>query len=127
MSVLSYRDAVYAAQAEEMRRDPAVFVMGEDLASGTYGPGIEEFGPERVRNTPISEAAFIGASVGAALTGMRPIANVGNAGFLYGAMDQIVSQVAKNRYMFGAQAALPLVVRLTLSYGGSSAAHHSDR
>ena len=127
MSVLSYREAVFAAQAEEMRRDPTVFVMGEDLASGMYGPGIEEFGPERVRNTPISEAALIGAAVGAALTGLRPIAHVGNAGFLYGAMDQITSQVAKNRYMFGAQAAMPLVVRLSISYGASSAAHHSDR
>jgi pyruvate dehydrogenase E1 component beta subunit len=127
MSVLSYREAVYAAQAEEMRRDPAVFVMGEDLAAGVYGPGIEEFGSARVRNTPISEAGFVGAAVGAALTGLRPIAHVGNAAFLYGAMDQIVSQVAKNRYMFGAQAAVPLVVRLSLSYGGSSAAHHSDR
>jgi pyruvate dehydrogenase E1 component beta subunit len=121
-------EAVVEAIVEEMRLDERVFIMGEDLESGLYGNfEISEFGRERVRNTPISEAGFLGAGVGAALTGLRPIVSIGTSTFMHGAMDQVINQAAKNRYMFGAQQSMPLVVRLSLGYGGSSAAHHSDR
>lgn len=110
----------------EMRANPRVFVMGEDIQLGVYGDfGLKEFGPERVRNTPISECGFIGAGVGAALTGMHPIIDIECSAFLYSAMDQIVSQVAKSRYMFGGQASVPLVIRAAVLY--ALAAHHSDR
>ena len=125
---MNFREALIAAQHAEMSDDPTVFVVGEDIESGIYGAqGTEQFGPGRVRNTPISEAGFIGAAIGAALTGMRPIVDLGPAVFMYGAMDQLISQAAKNRYMFGGQASIPLVVRLAMYYGGSQAAHHSDR
>ena len=120
--------AVMAAQREEMRRDDRVFVMGQDIQSGLYGDqGFDEFGAERVRNVPISEAAFYGAAVGAALTGLRPIVDTTNGAFMYSAMDQIVNQAAKNRYMFGGQANVPVVFRCGVYYGSGSAAHHSDR
>jgi pyruvate dehydrogenase E1 component beta subunit len=127
---LTYLQAIAEAGAEEMRRDPAVFVMGEDIRTGLFGATagfLEEFGPERVRNTPISEAGFVGAAIGAAMTGMRPIVDMSVSVFLYVAMDQVVSQAAKNTYLFGGQATIPLVIRSALFYGGSNAAHHSDR
>lgn len=128
MSRVTLLEAVTQAIREEMRNDPRVFVMGEDIQTGAFGDfGLGEFGPERVRNTPISEAGFIGAGVGAALTGMRPIVDTQCSTFLYSAMDQIVSQAAKSRYMFGGQSSIPLVVRTAVMYGVGAAAHHSDR
>lgn len=116
-----------AAILEEMRADPRVFVMGEDLHACAYAEATYEFGTERIRNTPICEGGFIGAGIGAALTGMRPIIEATVATFLYSAMDQIANQAAKSRYMFGGQASVPLVIRSTSYYGAASAAHHSDR
>ena len=124
----TYLQAVGRAIRDEMRADPSVFMMGEDLQSGIYGDfGLAEFGPERVRNTPISEAGFFGAGIGAALTGMRPIIEATASTFLYCAMDQIVNQASKSRYMFGGQARVPIVFRAQVLYGCAAAAHHSDR
>src|SRR6266446_534296 len=112
MPRVTYMEACMQAIREEMRVDCRVFAMGEDIQYGAWGDfGLHEFGPERVRNTPISEAGFIGAGVGAALTGMRPIVDTQCATFLYSAMDQLVSQAAKSRYMFGGQSSVPLVIR----------------
>ncbi len=111
-----------------MRRDSRVFVMGEDVTSGIYGDyGLQEFGAGRVRNTPISEAGFFGAGIGAALTGMRPVIEATASTFLYVAMDQIVNQAAKICYMTGGQARVPLVIRSTVLYAVAGAAHHCDR
>lgn len=128
---ITYGQAVREALAEEMRRDPAVFVMGEDIAlyGGTFKISkglLEEFGPERVRDTPISEAGFVGAGVGAALTGMRPVVEVMFSDFMTIAMDQIVNQAAKLRYMFGGKATVPLTIRTTIGAGRSGAAQHSQ-
>jgi acetoin:2,6-dichlorophenolindophenol oxidoreductase subunit beta len=128
MTRITYLEATMQAIREEMRRDPKVFVMGEDVQSGVFGDfGLQEFGSERVRNTPISEAGFFGAAIGAALTGMHAIVDNQCATFLYSAMDQIVSQAAKSRYMFGGQSSVPVVIRATVMYSVSIAAHHSDR
>jgi|SRR5581483_844461 len=130
MRELTYLQAIAEAGWQEMQRDPTVFVMGEDIRSGLFGATagfLEEFGPERVRNTPISEAGFVGAAIGAAMTGMRPIVDMSISVFLYVAMDQVVSQAAKDTYLFGGQARIPIVIRSALFYGGSNAAHHSDR
>jgi pyruvate/2-oxoglutarate/acetoin dehydrogenase E1 component len=127
VSQMTYIQAVVQAVCEEMRNDSRVFVMGEDVESTFYADAVREFGPERVRNTPISEAGFIGAGVGAALTGLRPVIEAAFAPFLYSAMDQIVSQAAKSRYMFGGQASVPIVIQAFVAYGMAAAAHHSDR
>jgi pyruvate dehydrogenase E1 component beta subunit len=128
MQKITYLEAALQAIREEMRVDPRVFVMGEDIQSGVFGDfGLEEFGPERVRNTPICEAGFVGAGVGAALTGLRPVVDIQCSTFLYSAMDQVVSQVAKSRYMFGGQSSVPLVIRAAVWYSLGLAAHHSDR
>lgn len=125
---VSFLQAVGLAIRDEMRADPAVFVMGEDVRSGIYGDfGAAEFGPERVRNTPISEAGFFGAGIGAAMTGMRPVIEATASTFLYCAMDQIVNQAGKIRYMTGGQARVPIVFRAQVLYGVAAAAHHSDR
>lgn len=124
----TFLQAVGLAIRDEMRADPRVFAMGEDIRSGIYGDfGLEEFGPTRVRDTPISEAAIVGAGIGAALTGLRPIVEITASTFLYCAMDQIVNQAAKSRYMFGGQASVPMVIRCEVLYGAGAAAHHSDR
>lgn len=126
MTVMSFADAVWDAIAVEMRRDSRVLVMGQDVEFDT--PAIwREFGARRVRNTPISEGAFIGAAIGAALTGLRPVVVLGCSTFLYSAMDQVVNQAAKIRYMFGGQANVPIVIRAPVVYGVSAAAHHADR
>src|SRR5262245_6040295 len=131
MPQITYFEAGSQAIREEMRDDPRVFIMGQDVQSVdmllTGGSGIREFGVERIRNTPLSEAGFFGAGIVAALTGMRPIIEGAFSPFLYSAMDQIVSQAAKSRYMFGGQASVPVVIRSMVSYSGSMAAHHSDR
>lgn len=126
MAQLTYLEAAWRAISEEMRADSRVFVMGQDLELEA-APVAKEFGTDRVRNTPISEAGFIGAGLGAALTGMRPIVELGCSTFLYSAMDQVVNQAAKSRYMFGGQAHVPLLIRAPVLYDMSLAAHHSDR
>ncbi len=139
MTVMSYLGAIGAAQREAMEADPRVIIMGEDVQAnvyGTMGGGksraekgdfLEVFGPERIRNTPISEEVMVGAAAGAAMTGLRPIVDLSYSSFLYMAMDQFVNQVAKNRYMFGGQASLPVVFRSAMFYGLNTGAHHSDR
>ena len=132
MREISYRDALREALREEMQRDPTVFLLGEDI--GRYWGGAfkvtkglaEEFGDERVRDTPISESVIVGAAVGAAITGMRPVAEIMFGDLTTLAMDQIVNQAAKIRYMFGGQAKAPLVIRTPFGGGVNIAAHHSQ-
>ncbi len=132
MRKIKFRDALREALREEMSRDPAVFLLGEDI--GRYWGGAfkvteglaEEFGDERVRDTPISEAAIIGTAVGAAITGMRPVAEIMFGDLTALAMDQIANQAAKIRYMFGGQAKCPLVIRTPFGAGVNIASHHSQ-
>ncbi len=126
---ITLTQALNEAMREEMRRDQRVFIMGEDIRRGVYGASaglFAEFGGERVRDCPLSENAFFGAAVGAAAVGMRPIVESA-ACFMWVGMDQLISQAAKMRYMFGGQVNLPIVYRTSMYYGGSMAAHHSDR
>ena len=128
---LSYGEAVREALAEEMRRDPRVCILGEDVAeAGTpfkvLSGLVEEFGKERVIDTPISEAGFTGVGVGAAMTGLRPIVDIMFGDFLTLVMDQLVNQAAKVHYMSGGTWKVPLVVRATLGATRRSAAQHSQ-
>jgi pyruvate dehydrogenase E1 component beta subunit len=130
MAKATYLDAIRLAQQEEMMRDNRVFIMGEDIVCNVFGTTtgfVELFGTERVRDTPISENGFMGAGAGAAMVGMRPIIDTTLSSFLYPAMDQIISIIAKSRYIYGGQAQLPLVIRSCMFYGNSNAAQHSDR
>lgn len=127
MPLITYRQAAKQAIIEEMRGDPRVFVMGHDVQTGLYADAVQEFGRERIRNTPICETGFYGAGIGAALTGMRPVIEAAYSTFFYSGMDQIANQAAKSRYMFGGQASVPLVIRAFVTYSNSIAAHHSDR
>jgi pyruvate/2-oxoglutarate/acetoin dehydrogenase E1 component len=128
----TYREALREALKEEMHRDSSVFLLGEDI--GRYWGGAfkvtdglaEEFGDERVRDTPISESAIVGAGVGAAITGMRPVAEIMFGDLTALAMDQIANQAAKIRYMFGGQAKCPLVIRTPFGAGVNIASHHSQ-
>jgi pyruvate dehydrogenase E1 component beta subunit len=128
---VTYAEAVNEALAEEMERDPTVFLLGEDV--GVYG-GIftatrgllERFGPERVRDTPISEAAIAGVAVGAALMGMRPVAEIMYEDFAMISLDQIVNNAAKMRYMFGGQVRVPMVLRTQGGSGRGNGAQHSQ-
>ncbi len=131
MDVMTIGQAVSAAQAEELRRDKKVFLMGEDV--GLYGGAYQatrglltEFGTERVIDTAISEAAIAGAAVGAALRGMRPVAEIMYVDFVTIAMDQLVHVGAYNRYMFGGKAKVPMVLRTEGGVGRCIAAHHSE-
>ncbi|MDP6425400.1 MAG: alpha-ketoacid dehydrogenase subunit beta [Dehalococcoidia bacterium] len=129
MAETVFVEAINQATAEEMRRDEAVFIMGEDIRRAVYGSTanlLSEFGEKRVLDTPLSENGFFGAAVGASLVGSRPIVETLTS-FMWVAMDQLVSQAAKMRYMFGGQATLPVVYRALMMYGGGAAAHHSDR
>ena len=131
MPVIMYREAVRDALAEEMRRDPCVFCMGEDIAiyGGAYSATqglLQEFGEERVRDTAISEQAIAGAAVGAAMCGMRPVAEIMYVDFMTLAMDQFVNQAGKNRYMFGGKTTVPMVLRTEGGAGRCIAAHHSQ-
>ena len=131
MRVITYVQALVEAQREEMQRDPKVFIMGEDvgLYGGAYGAtrGLsQEFGDWRVIDTPISEATIGGAAVGAAMAGMRPIAEIMYVDFTPLAMDQIANQGAKNRYMFGGKTSVPMVLRTEGGAGRAIAAHHSQ-
>jgi pyruvate dehydrogenase E1 component beta subunit len=131
MRKISFSDALREAMSEEMEKDPAVFLMGEDVGSfgGVFGVSagmLEKFGEDRVRDTPISEAAIVGAGLGAALVGMRPIVEIMFADFATVAMDQIVNQAAKARYMSGGRARVPLTLRVVNGAPGSAAAQHSQ-
>jgi len=131
MSVKKYSQAIRDAMAEELRRDPRVFVMGEDVAvlGGVFGCTkglVDEFGARRIRNTPISEQALIGTGVGASLTGMRPIVELMYIDFALVCMEQILDQAAKTRYMYGGAVTLPLVIRGQQGTGRGNAATHSQ-
>ena len=126
----SYMEAGKRALAEEMRRDPTVWAVGEDLGRGgvfgQYAGMVEEFGPLRISDAPISEAAILGSAVGAALAGTRPVVEMRFADFALCAVDELVNQAAKARYMFGGQGGVPLVVREPMGMWRSSAAQHSQ-
>ena len=131
MPEITYREAIHDAMVEEMRRDDTVFLMGEDI--GTYGGAfgvsagmLAEFGPERVRETPISELAIVGAAAGAAMVGMKPIAEMMFMDFVLLALEPLVNQAAKARFMFGGKATVPMVVRLPGGSGTGAAAQHSQ-
>ncbi|GLI28598.1 pyruvate dehydrogenase subunit beta [Agromyces rhizosphaerae] len=126
----TYREAIRASIAEALRRDERVFLMGEDV--GRYGGGfavslglLEEFGPERIRDTPLSEAGFVGAGIGAALGGMRPIVEIMTVNFSLLALDQIVNSAATLLHMSGGQFNVPVVIRMTTGGGRQLAAQHS--
>jgi pyruvate dehydrogenase E1 component beta subunit len=128
---ITFAEAVREALSQEMREDQDVFILGEDI--GVYGGAfgvtrgmIEEFGPERVRNTPISEAAITGAAIGSALTGMKPVVELQFSDFITIAMDQLVNQAAKLRYMYGGKGNVPMVLRTPSGSGTGAAAQHSQ-
>jgi pyruvate dehydrogenase E1 component beta subunit len=130
MTKMTYREAVRAALRKALRSDPRVFLMGEDV--GRYGGAfavslglLEEFGPERIRDTPLSESTFVGAGIGAALGGMRPIVEVMTVNFSMLALDQILNNAATLRHMSGGQLNVPLVVRMATGGGRQMAAQHS--
>ena len=130
MGRLSYSAAIVLALGEAMEDDARVFVLGEDVAhGGAYGATkglLDRFGPERVRDTPISEAAIVGMSLGAAMTGMRPVCEIMHMDFIACAMDQVVNQAAKVRYMSGGKAGAPVVVRCGVGGWLNAAAQHSQ-
>jgi pyruvate dehydrogenase E1 component beta subunit len=127
---ITYREALRQGLREALASDPRVFLMGEDVGKygGTYAVSkglLEEFGPERVRDTPLSELGFVGAGVGAALGGMRPIVEVMTVNFSLLALDQIVNNAALLRHMSGGQLAVPLIIRMSTGAGRQLAAQHS--
>jgi pyruvate dehydrogenase E1 component beta subunit len=138
---LTYIQAVNEALRQEMERDPAVIIMGEDIAGGAGRPDkqdawggpmrltkglIGQFGPERIRDTPISEAGFVGAGVGAAATGLRPVVDLMYVGFFGVCADQIINNAAKIHYMFGGKVKVPLTIMTGMGAGTNSAAQHSE-
>jgi pyruvate dehydrogenase E1 component beta subunit len=128
---ITYAEAVREALRQAMRQDERVFLLGEDIgvyggAFGVTGGLLEEFGPERVRDTPISEAAIAGAAIGAAVVGMRPVAEIQFMDFVTLSMEQLVLQAAKMRYMFGGKAHVPMVLRTPAGSGTGAAAQHSQ-
>src|SRR5881296_3515361 len=132
MPELSYREAVRDALSRAMRRDEDVFIMGEDIAEMGGSMGVtqgmlDEFGPERVRNTPISEMAIVGAGIGAAIAGMRPVVEIMYEDFLTLSLEQIVNQAAKHRYMSGGQIKVPLTIRTQGGAGWSPGAQHAQQ
>jgi pyruvate dehydrogenase E1 component beta subunit len=131
MTETTYREAIGRALAEAMAADPAVILIGEEvgLYGGAYGVTkglIDRFGPERVIDAPISEAAIVGAAIGAAMTGLRPVAELMYVDFIGMTMDQLANQAAKSRYMFGGQIGVPMVLRTQGGTGRSAAAQHSQ-
>ncbi|MCH3915837.1 MAG: alpha-ketoacid dehydrogenase subunit beta [Acidaminococcaceae bacterium] len=131
MKTMSYGEAIREGMSLRMREDDKVLLLGEDVGAfgGCFGVSagmFDEFGDKRVRDTPISEGVIIGAAIGAAATGLRPIAELMFCDFLTVGMDQIVNQAAKMRYMFGGKISLPLVVRIPTGAGMSAAAQHSQ-
>src|SRR5436853_7397520 len=132
MPELTYREAVRDGLAAAMRADDSVFIMGEDLGgrggSMAVTQGLlDEFGPERVRNTPISEMAIVGAGIGAAMAGMRPVVEIMYEDFLTLSLEQIVNQAAKHRYMSGGQLKVPLTIRTQGGAGWSPGAQHAQQ
>jgi pyruvate dehydrogenase E1 component beta subunit len=132
MPELTYREAVRDALSRAMRQDDDVFIMGEDIAEMGGSMGVTqgmlaEFGPDRVRNTPISEMALVGAGIGAAMQGMRPIVEIMYEDFTTLAMEQIVNQAAKHRYMSGGQVKVPLTIRTQGGAGWSPGAQHAQQ
>src|SRR5438128_3148998 len=132
MPELTYREAVRDALRTALERDDDVFIMGEDIAemggSMAVTQGLlDEFGPERVRNTPISEMAIVGAGIGAAIAGMRPVVEIMYQDFTTLAMEQIVNQAAKHRYMSGGQVSVPLTIRTQGGAGWSPGAQHAQQ
>ncbi|WP_417043815.1 alpha-ketoacid dehydrogenase subunit beta [Dysosmobacter sp.] len=128
---ITYREAVREAMCEEMRRDENVYFMGEDIGvyCGAFGVSkgmIQEFGEERVRETPISETAFVGAGVGSAITGMRPIVELMFSDFMAVCYDQIINQAAKMHFMFAGKVNVPMVIRTAAGGGTGAAAQHSQ-
>ena len=131
MREITYAEALREAMSEEMRRDESIIFIGEDIGvyGGAFGVSrgmIEEFGEDRVRDTPISEAAIVGAAAGAAMTGLRPIAEIMFSDFLGLVMDQLANQAAKNRFQFGGQAMVPMVLRTAGGSGTGAAGQHSQ-
>src|SRR5205814_4920357 len=132
MPELSYREAVRDALSRAMRGDEDIFIMGEDIAEMGGSMGVtqgmlDEFGPERVRNTPISEMAIVGAGIGAAMAGMRPVVEIMYEDFLTLSLEQIVNQAAKHRYMSGGQVTVPLTIRTQGGAGWSPGAQHAQQ
>src|SRR5919112_6288796 len=132
MPELSYREAVRDALSTVMRQDEDVFIMGEDIAEMGGSMGVtqgllDEFGPERIRNTPISELAIVGAGIGAAMQGMRPVVEIMYEDFLTVSMEQVVNQAAKHRYMSGGQLKVPLTIRTQGGAGWSPGAQHAQQ
>ena len=132
MPELSYREAVRDALSTAMRQDEDVFIMGEDIAEMGGSMGVtqgmlDEFGPERVRNTPISEAAIVGTGIGAAMQGMRPVVEIMYEDFLTLAAEQVINQAAKHRYMSGGQLKVPLTIRTQGGAGWSPGAQHAQQ
>src|SRR6202158_5710114 len=138
---LSFRQSINEALAQEMARDPRVVLMGEDVSGGAGSPGEEDawggapgvtkalygkFGPPRVLDTPISESGFVGAAIGAATAGLRPVAELMFVDFMGVCFDQIYNQAAKFRYMFGGQAVTPVVLRAMYGAGFRAASQHSQ-
>ena len=131
MALMTYRDAINRTLDEMLESDPSVLLFGEDI--GPLGGAFQvtkglwkKHGTKRVRNTPISEAAIVGTAIGTACTGLKPIAELMFCDFLYIAMDQVVNQMAKMKYMYGGKAVLPIVIRTTVGAGLSAAAQHSQ-
>ena len=131
MPEMTYAEAIRAALRQEMQRDQRVFLFGEDI--GRYGGAfgvtfglLDEFGDKRVVETPISEAAIVGATTGAALAGMRPVAEMMFMDFILLTMEQLVNQAAKVRFMFGGKASVPMVIRMPAGSGTGAAAQHSQ-
>jgi pyruvate/2-oxoglutarate/acetoin dehydrogenase E1 component len=132
MPELSYREAVRDALSTAMRRDEDIFIMGEDIAEMGGSMGVtqgmlEEFGPDRVRNSPISEMAIVGAGIGAAMQGMRPVVEIMYEDFLTLAAEQVINQAAKHRYMSGGQLKVPLTIRTQGGAGWSPGAQHAQQ
>ncbi|HZR00596.1 MAG TPA: alpha-ketoacid dehydrogenase subunit beta [Chloroflexota bacterium] len=131
MPVMTYREALNTCLREEMRRDDKVFLLGEDIGKfdGAYAVTqglLREFGPKRVRDTPIAEEAIAGCAIGAAMLGLRPVVEFMTINFILLAIDQIVNNAAKMRYMFGGEVKLPMVIRTPAGSGGQLSAQHSQ-
>lgn len=131
MVEMTYREAIKQGLREELQNDDRVLMLGEDIAEfgGTFKVSLgllEEFGPKRIRNTPLSETAILGAAVGAAATGLRPVAEIMYSDFFAVALDQVVNQAAKMRFMFGGKISLPLTIRTAMGGRRSAAAQHSQ-
>src|SRR4051794_24660904 len=132
MPEITYREALQQAIREEMRRDETIFVMGEEVGRVTITPSkvteglFQEFGPKRVRDTPISEEGFTGAAIGAAMLGLRPVVEIMTINFVLVAMDMLINHAAKVRYMFGGEVSVPMVLRTPGGAGSQLTAQHSQ-